>query len=200
MGGIGLNIPAGQIFSGKWVAREGRATGATITQTHKSKYSLVNHVETSRHHTLSMSVFLEFKDEGKVKDIFENRKKVEFDNLDKDKETPESFLNEGDLRKRARPMDMEDILNMEEQAPKIRKKSHKRSQRVLRHLREIVGRRVKGPIDYKKLAEVIKVELSFLDLFQISPDLLRAFKNLQLRVNEVWKNKIKNLAALVHQI
>ncbi|RKF74109.1 hypothetical protein GcM1_241113 [Golovinomyces cichoracearum] len=78
------------------------------------------------------------------------KKSVKFEDPNKDLITLESFLNEEDLRKRERPINIEDLLNEEEYAPKIRKKSHKRSQKLIQHLREIV-------------------ELSLLDLFQISP-------------------------------
>ncbi|KAI0997894.1 hypothetical protein K3495_g10296 [Podosphaera aphanis] len=89
-------------------------------------------VETSRNNTQSMSVVLECKSEEKAKEFYEIQKKsVRFDELTEDKVALESFLNEGDLTKRARPMNIEDILNKEEQALKIRKKSHKRRQRVL---------------------------------------------------------------------
>ena len=55
---------------------------------------------------------------------------------------------------------------------------------MVRNLREIVGRQGKGPINYQKLVEDIKVEVSLMDLFQMSPDLSRAFRTLSTRVNK----------------
>ncbi|RKF65339.1 hypothetical protein OnM2_009027, partial [Erysiphe neolycopersici] len=53
--------------------------------------------------------------------------------------------------------------------PKSAKKAHRRGQRAQQHLREIVGRSGKGPINYTKFSEEIRVNVSLLDLFQISP-------------------------------
>ncbi|RKF80145.1 hypothetical protein GcM1_196026 [Golovinomyces cichoracearum] len=141
-------------------------------------------IGTDRHPSQSMSVVRELENRRKSKDVLEKQKSVKFEDPNKDVITLEFFLNEGDLRKRARPMNIEDFLNEEEYTPKIRNKSHKRSQKVIRHLREIVGQRGKGPIDYKRLAEEVKVELSFLDLFQLLPDLSKASRNLSTRVND----------------
>ncbi|KAI0999003.1 hypothetical protein K3495_g9193 [Podosphaera aphanis] len=96
----------------------------------------------------------------------------------------DSFLNIGETNKRARPLDIHSLLNHDEQDPKIQKRAAKRERRAIRHLREIVGRQGKGPFDYKKLAEEIKVEVTLMDLFQISPDLSKAFRGLSTRVNK----------------
>ncbi|KAI0992993.1 hypothetical protein K3495_g15191, partial [Podosphaera aphanis] len=98
--------------------------------------------------------------------------------------TLESNLNEGNTRKRARTMDIHDILNEDEQEVKIKKKSSKRERRTKKQLREIVGRLGKGPVNYKNMAEDIRVNLSLMELFQISPDLSKAFRTLSTRVNE----------------
>ncbi|KAI0997173.1 hypothetical protein K3495_g11014 [Podosphaera aphanis] len=93
----------------------------------------------------------------------------------------DAYLNIGDGKKRARPYEWETILNKEEKEPKIRRRE-KQKEKVTRQLREIIGRQGKGPLDYKRLAEHIKVELSLMDLFQVSPDLSKAFKALSTRV------------------
>ncbi|RKF83279.1 hypothetical protein GcM1_161012 [Golovinomyces cichoracearum] len=64
------------------------------------------------------------------------------------------------------------------------KKANKRGRRAARQLREIVGRYGMGPVNYKKMARKIKVEISLMDLFQMSPDLSKAFRKLSTRVNE----------------
>jgi hypothetical protein len=69
-------------------------------------------------------------------------------------------------------------------AEKSAKKTHKAVKKNLRQLREIVGRQGLGPIDYRALAGKIQVPLSLLDLFQISPDLAKAFRTLSTRVNK----------------
>ncbi|KAI1006690.1 hypothetical protein K3495_g1529 [Podosphaera aphanis] len=81
-------------------------------------------------------------------------------------------------------MDIEDLLNDDEQSANMQKKSSRRTKRAVRQPREIVGRLGKGPVDYKKLAEEIKVEVSLMDLFQISPDMSKAFRKFSTRVNE----------------
>ncbi|KAI0992206.1 hypothetical protein K3495_g15980, partial [Podosphaera aphanis] len=97
--------------------------------------------------------------------------------------TLESYLNTSNSKKRTRPMDIDNLLNDDEQDAKMRKKNSRRARRAERQLREIVGRIGKGPVNYKKLAEDIKVEVSLMDLFQISPDLSKAFRKISTRVN-----------------
>ena len=144
------------------------------------------HVDVSALKTNSMSVILGIERETKEKGKHTPEKKVTFeDDLEETKITLQSFLNHGDIRKRARPIHIEDLLNEEEHDPKLRKKNKKQSERKLvRNLREIVGRQGKGPINYQKLVEDIKVEVSLMDLFQMSPDLSRAFRTLSTRVNK----------------
>ncbi|RKF80392.1 hypothetical protein GcM1_193012 [Golovinomyces cichoracearum] len=96
----------------------------------------------------------------------------------------DAFLNIGDGRKRARPLDWDEILNREEKDTKSRKKENQERKKVAEQLREIIGRQGKGPFNYKRLADNIKVEVSLMDLFQVSPDLSRAFKSLSTRVTE----------------
>ncbi|RKF81387.1 hypothetical protein GcM3_036041 [Golovinomyces cichoracearum] len=86
----------------------------------------------------SMNVILGYK---KIDDIRETgqetEKNVRFES-DKaeEKVTLESFLNQGDLRKRGRPLNIEELLNKEEHEPKIRKKDQKvNEKRMLKHLR-----------------------------------------------------------------
>ncbi|RKF60580.1 hypothetical protein OnM2_049057, partial [Erysiphe neolycopersici] len=96
----------------------------------------------------------------------------------------ESYLNGGNLKKRARPMDIHNILNEDERGSKVFKESNRRQRRTKKQLREIIGRQGKGPVSYKKLAEDIRVNLSLMELFQISPDLSKAFRTLSTRINE----------------
>lgn len=51
-----------------------------------------------------------------------------------------------------------------------------------RQLNEINGR--EGPIDYKDMLAQIRVNLSILDLMQISPDATKAFKHYSTRRNQ----------------
>ncbi|KAI0991892.1 hypothetical protein K3495_g16295, partial [Podosphaera aphanis] len=98
--------------------------------------------------------------------------------------TLESYLNLSNQKKRPRPMNIGDVLNDDEHTAKISKNATRRKRRAEKQLREIVGRLGQGPVNYKKLAEEIKVEVSLMDLFQISPDMTKAFKKLSTRVNE----------------
>ncbi|KAI0996300.1 hypothetical protein K3495_g11879, partial [Podosphaera aphanis] len=85
------------------------------------------------------------------------------------------------------------LINDEEQDVKMRRKANKRGRRAIRQLREIVGRYGMGPVNYKKMAQDIRVEVSLMDLFQMSPDLSKAFRKLSTRVNERdIKEKIEN--------
>ncbi|POS84036.1 hypothetical protein EPUL_004587, partial [Erysiphe pulchra] len=93
-----------------------------------------------------------------------------------------AYLNEGENPRKHGRVDTEDLLNQDQPIPKSAKKAHRRDQRALRPLCEIVGRSVKGPINYTKLAEEIRVNVSLLDLFQISPELSRAIRNLSTRI------------------
>ncbi|KAI0999007.1 hypothetical protein K3495_g9188 [Podosphaera aphanis] len=93
-----------------------------------------------------------------------------------------AYLNEGDNPRKHARVDIEDILNNDQPTLKSVKKSHRRGQKALQHLREIVGRSGKRPINYTKFAEEIRVNVSLLDLFQMSPELSRAFRNLSTRI------------------
>ncbi|POS82380.1 hypothetical protein EPUL_006396, partial [Erysiphe pulchra] len=148
------------------------------------EFTGTSYLESSKPKHRSMSVILGVKKEvNREEGLHTSGKKVRFEDEEK-KITLESFLNQGDMRKRARPIYIEDLLNKEEIDPKLRKRDQKRSERkVIRHLREIVGRQGKGPINYQKLAEDIKVEVSLMDLFQMSPDLSKAFRSLSTRIN-----------------
>ncbi|KAI0991994.1 hypothetical protein K3495_g16192 [Podosphaera aphanis] len=53
-----------------------------------------------------------------------------------------------------------------------------------RHLNEINGREGLGPIDYKDMLAQIRVNISILDLMQISPDAAKAFKHYSTRRNK----------------
>lgn len=106
--------------------------------------------------------------------------------------TPQFSQPEGAPRKR-KATTVEDLLNSDEEPPtKAAKKAHKRGQRVLRHLREIVGRFGMGPIDYKKLAESINVNISLLELFQMSPDCSKALRRLS---TPLTPKMVKKMAA-----
>ncbi|KAI1000722.1 hypothetical protein K3495_g7478 [Podosphaera aphanis] len=91
-------------------------------------------------------------------------------------------LNETENSKKHARVDIEDILNQDQPTSKSVKRAHRRGQKALHHLREIVGRSGKGPINYAKLAEEIQVNVLLLDLFQMSPELSRAFRNLATRI------------------
>ncbi|KAI1005917.1 hypothetical protein K3495_g2303 [Podosphaera aphanis] len=107
--------------------------------------------------------------------------------------TLESYLNTSNSKKRERPMDIDNLLNDDESSAKMQKKGSKRTRRAERQLREIVGRLGKGPVNYRKLAEEIKMEVSLMDLFQISPDMSKAFRKLSTRVNELtMKERMRN--------
>ncbi|POS83489.1 hypothetical protein EPUL_004982 [Erysiphe pulchra] len=80
--------------------------------------------QTANHNTQKKEVF----DKGK--------KKVKFNKpIDDELATLDAFLNLGNTRKKARPMDIEDLLNGEEQGAKTRKKELKRGRRATRQLR-----------------------------------------------------------------
>ncbi|KAI6250043.1 hypothetical protein HI914_01293 [Erysiphe necator] len=53
----------------------------------------------------------------------------------------------------------EDSHHQDEPTPKSAKKAHKRGQKALQHLCEIMGRSGKGPINYTKIAEEIRVSV-----------------------------------------
>ncbi|RKF71190.1 hypothetical protein GcC1_105020, partial [Golovinomyces cichoracearum] len=91
-------------------------------------------------------------------------------------------------RKRVR---IDDMLNDEHhfQSTFRRFGKEKKGEAKIQELREIVGRRGKGPVDYVKLAEEIKVPINLLDLFQISPDLVKIFKKISTRTNQRQKEK-----------
>ncbi|KAI1001941.1 hypothetical protein K3495_g6268 [Podosphaera aphanis] len=74
--------------------------------------------------------------------------------------TLESYLNLSNQKKRPRPMNIGDVLNDEEHTAKISKNATRRKRRAEKQLREIVGHLGQGPVNYKKLAEEIKVEVS----------------------------------------
>ncbi|RKF59570.1 hypothetical protein OnM2_059080 [Erysiphe neolycopersici] len=138
------------------------------------------YIKTGDHASKSMSVILGFENKNTKESEQEPGKKVRFKEEGMEKVvTLDSFLNHGDPRKRGRPLNIEEPLKKEHE-PKIRKKEIKRCYGM-------------GPINYKKIAQEIKVEVSLMDLFQISPDLSKAFRNLSSRVNEKKvKERIRN--------
>ena len=105
----------------------------------------------------------------------------------------------GPSRKRAC---VNDVLNSDDEHPepkKTTKARRARGTRAVRALREIIGREGMGPIDYKQLAEKIQVPVNLLDLFQMSPDLSKAFRKLSTQVN-VKKSKSKTAIAAVESV
>jgi hypothetical protein len=109
----------------------------------------------------------------------------------------ESFVA-GPSRKRAR---VDDMLNSDDENPepkKITKARRARCTRAVGVLREIIGREGMGPIYYRQLAKKIQVPVNLLDLFQMSPDLSKAFRKLSTRVNV--KSKGKAAAAAVESV
>ncbi|KAI0994798.1 hypothetical protein K3495_g13383 [Podosphaera aphanis] len=139
------------------------------------------------------SITLGFEDQALENRVLKQEKIVRFKERGKDNDIHlDAFLNVGNDKKRARPLDIRDILNDDVQDTKVRK-TGKRHKRVMRQLREIVGRQGKGPVDYEKLAEDIQVHINLMELFQISPDLSKAFRALSTRVNEkAMKTRMKN--------
>ncbi|KAI0997508.1 hypothetical protein K3495_g10678 [Podosphaera aphanis] len=81
-------------------------------------------------------------------------------------------------------MDIENVINRDRHNHKVRKVEQKRAKMTLTQLGEMLGRQGKGPIDHKRLAEDIKVEVSLMGLFRTSPDLSKAFRSLSTRMNE----------------
>ncbi|RKF61139.1 hypothetical protein GcC1_159007 [Golovinomyces cichoracearum] len=131
-----------------------------------------------------MSVMLGISGEESTGKSQENKRVRFYQAKEKQPVKLDAFLNIGDGRKRARPLDWDEILNREEKDMKSRKKENQKREKVAKQLREIIGRRGKSSFDYKRLVEDIKVEVSLMDLFQVSPDLSRAFKSLSTRVTE----------------
>ncbi|RKF60417.1 hypothetical protein OnM2_051053 [Erysiphe neolycopersici] len=95
--------------------------------------------------------------------------------------TLESYLGE-QARKRQR-VEVEDIINNDEAGPARRAQRRSRIRKG-QPLAEIVGRQGKGPLNYTKLAGDMIVQVSLLDLYQMSPDLTRAFRKLSTRVSK----------------
>ncbi|POS82401.1 hypothetical protein EPUL_005000, partial [Erysiphe pulchra] len=121
------------------------------------------HAEALKQPNQTMSVMLGVSREMKGKVLHGREKKVGFED-DEKKVTLESFLNIGDAKKRAGPINIEDLLNKEEQGLKLRKRNRRSREK-------------------KRLAEDIKMEVSLMDLFQMSLDLSKAFRALSTRVN-----------------
>ncbi|KAI1007160.1 hypothetical protein K3495_g1061 [Podosphaera aphanis] len=146
------------------------------------------YVQSSQERNKCLSVVLGFTnaEEGRLA-LDRKGKRVKFEEVEPTTIALDAYLNETDQKKRPRPMDIESLINQDGNNHKFRKAEQKKARRTLRQLREIFGRQGKGPIDYKKLAEQIKVEVSLMDLFQISPDLSKAFRALSTRVNERQK-------------
>lgn len=95
--------------------------------------------------------------------------------------TFESYLGE-QSRKRQR-VEVEDIIN-DGSGESVKRAQRKSRARKGQSLTEIVGRQGKGPLDYSKLAEEMIVKVSLLDLYQMSPDLSRAFRKLSTRISK----------------
>ena len=101
----------------------------------------------------------------------------------------ESYL--GDHPKKRQRVEIEDLLNEEDNDP-IRRVQRKRKEGKPKALTEIKGRQGEGPLNYQKLAREMMVKVSLLDLYQISPDLSRAFKRLSTRVSKREHKKHSN--------
>ncbi|KHJ32197.1 hypothetical protein EV44_g3571 [Erysiphe necator] len=95
--------------------------------------------------------------------------------------TFESYLGE-QSRKRQR-VEVEDIIN-DGSGESVKRAQRKSRARKGQPLTEIVGRQGKGPLDYTKLAEEMIFKVSVLDLYQMSPDLSRAFRKLSTRISK----------------
>lgn len=95
--------------------------------------------------------------------------------------TFESYLGE-QSRKRQR-VEVEDIIN-DGSGESVKRAQRKSRARKGQSLTEIVGRQGKGPLDYTKLVEEMIFKVSLLDLYQMSPDLSRAFRKLSTRISK----------------
>ncbi|KAI6246136.1 hypothetical protein HI914_05621 [Erysiphe necator] len=62
-------------------------------------------------------------------------------------------------------------------------KPEKNGMKVVKALREIVGREGLGPLNYKALAEKINVPLNLLEFFQASPDAAKELRKMSQRLN-----------------
>lgn len=75
-------------------------------------------------------------------------------------------------------MPIRDLLNATP-LPAVKAKKQKRR----KGLQEIYARKGEGPFDFQKLAKSIQVNLSLVDLFQISPECAKQFRHLSTRRN-----------------
>ncbi|POS84042.1 hypothetical protein EPUL_002841 [Erysiphe pulchra] len=73
---------------------------------------------------------------------------------------------------------------MDELESELGEVKDKKKKKNNRQLNEINGREGLGPIDYKDMLAQIRVNLSILDLMQISPDAAKAFKHYSTRRNQ----------------
>ncbi|POS81890.1 hypothetical protein EPUL_006695, partial [Erysiphe pulchra] len=172
--------------SSKPIAKDSYVSGSKTSEIDFEIFTGISGANMKMNQNQSFSVIIGFESLKQGKEALNQKEKsVRIDEgADMVPIALDSFLNEEDVRKRRRPIEIDDLLNKEQENIKFRKVEQKKRRRTLRQLKEILGRQGKGPIDYQKLAEDIKVEVSLMDLFQISPDLSKAFRSLSTRVNK----------------
>ncbi|KHJ34878.1 hypothetical protein EV44_g4346 [Erysiphe necator] len=103
----------------------------------------------------------------------------------------EAFLT-GPARKHQRSeqgrIEVQDLPNSESSSRTRKQKTsvgkpEKNGMKVVKALREIVGREGLGPLNYKALAEKINVPLNLLEFFQASPDAAKELRKMSQRLN-----------------
>ncbi|KAI1007084.1 hypothetical protein K3495_g1138 [Podosphaera aphanis] len=109
---------------------------------------------------------------------------------DKPMVEPSSLITESveNSRKRVR---IDDIIDHQHdfRTPEKRSVRTKRGEAKIREPQETVGPRERGPVDYIKSAEEIKVPINLLDLLQNFPDLVKNFKKNPTRTSQKQKDK-----------
>ncbi|KHJ35402.1 hypothetical protein EV44_g3993 [Erysiphe necator] len=103
----------------------------------------------------------------------------------------EAFLT-GPAQKRLRSeqgrIEVQDLPNSESSSrPRLQKtsvgKPEENGMKTVKALREIVGRKGLGPLNYRALAEKLNVPLNLIEFFQASPDAAKEFRKMSQRLN-----------------
>ncbi|KAI1346713.1 hypothetical protein F5Y01DRAFT_264820 [Xylaria sp. FL0043] len=89
------------------------------------------------------------------------------------------------------PMDAEEIKQKRKKPRKPRD-----SNQPPKPLAEIRGRKGEGPFDYKKLLNTTVIELTLMDILQLSPDFSRNLKHLSVRASEKAKRTVRRYAKM----
>ncbi|XDG01515.1 hypothetical protein ABKA04_001130 [Annulohypoxylon sp. FPYF3050] len=86
------------------------------------------------------------------------------------------------------------------QAQERKKKPQKTKTSAPKPLTEVRGREGKGPMDYKALLEQNKIEVSLLDLLQVSPDFCKNLKYLSTRMGEKARKTARRYAVMREKV